>query len=133
MRRVEVSAGYKPFRDRLGRGVCAAMAQQIGKHVGVRSFGTLAMGRRERLVGLGAADAADEHAVWAVRENEHAGRIIGRKCCLSAVRAKLLNQRGIRYAHTSIDLPCIETNIEQDALAVLWTKRVAVGAKFSEH
>jgi hypothetical protein len=47
MRGIDVGAGYPARRDRLGRGMAAAVTQEIGQHMSVRAVRTFAVGRRD--------------------------------------------------------------------------------------
>ena len=63
MGRHEMRARHQAVWHRLGRGMGAAGAQQLRQDVGVRAFRALAVGRRDRLVDLAAAEAGHEDAM----------------------------------------------------------------------
>ena len=59
-----MGAGNKAVGYLFGRGMGATVREQIGQHMGVRTFRAFAIGRGDRLIDLDPSHAADEDTRW---------------------------------------------------------------------
>ena len=119
VRWIKMCAGHEAVGNRLRGRMCAAMAQELWQHMGVRSVRALAVRRRDRLEHLDTAQAADEHAVRA-RRNDDAHRGVARlEHRTSDMRAQPRRNIRIGDANAGIDLERIEAEIEQNTVAIL--------------
>ena len=89
VRRIKVGARNPTDGNRLRRRMGAPMLQQLGKHVCVGPFRTLAGGRRDRLKDLDPSEPARKYPVWAAGENDAHRRIARLEQRPASVRQQL--------------------------------------------
>src|SRR5688572_29616455 len=133
MCRIQVSARHEAVWDLLRRRVRAAVLQQLRQNVGVGTFGTSTMRRRNRLEHLNPTEAADKYAMRAVRHDD-AHRWIARFEHISPDnRAKGANNRRIGHANASINVQRPEAKIKQDSSSVAVPQRCGIWTEFRQH
>ena len=132
MGRVDVRAWNPAGRQRFVRRVRAAMRQQFRKHMGVRPARALAVGWRDRLINLDAAEAADKDAMRIGRQDYFHDATAGTKYRFSCAAPQRRDDVGIPTADIKVSLQSPEAEIEQDAGAIFLSQGLAVEAGFSQ-
>lgn len=111
----------------------APMLQQLGKHVCVGPFRTLAGGRRDRLKDLDPSEPARKYPVRAAGENDAHRRIARLEQRPASVRQQLRGDLRIGHPDTHVHLQSTKTEIEQRGLAILFPQRLYVRTKRGQH
>ena len=130
MRRIEVRARHKTFRDLLRCRVRAFVLQQLRQNVSVRTFGAAAIGGRDRLKYLNPPDAADKYTMRGCRHDDAHHRIACLEDISSSMLSKISDDHPIRDANARINVRNAKTKIEQGRFAITATQRFSIGPQF---